>query len=528
MLLANGKALPLAPQALAELVPQLELSYYYPDNIGMELERNFALYGEIYRTNPWVYAVINKRANAIAKLSVQVWDENGGTRVLDPDCPYGKLMKDPCAGFMDPFSFWHWVTTFYDIYGEAYLAIFRRKNGEPAILFPMHPTRTALKRNPDTGEYTYLFQGGPMSNGDGLVQFPQEDVVAFKTTNPVHVERGLSKLEPLRSSVMNEDSIRNAMSAMWKNGLRPSVLLESDKRLGDDAKKNLQRGFQALHAGSSNTGKAMVLEQGVTAKQFQLSAVEMEVIKTMQITREEICSVYDIAPTMVGILDHATYSNISEQMRAFYRDTMAPVIEFFESVMDTVVGSQFGSYKSTKRVMRFAVDEQLRGDYEKRAESVNHLIQSGIATPNEGRAIMGLDRSDDPMADELFANGTIQRLGTPTEQIRMEGQITADPDGVPIAQTPGPLPLPSPAAPQKPAAVAKPNLPSMPPKLPAAKPKSLDYSVPALREFRGGLGRGERIEILAKRLGEKYPDHLDEILAAVEIAISQQDVNSNA
>lgn len=530
MLLSNGQAFPIAPQALSELVPQLELSYYYPDNIGMELERNFALYGEIYKRNPWVFTVIDKRAKALARLPLEVWNESGDTRELDETSDYAKLIADPCKGFMDPYSFWMWVMSTWDIYGEAFLAIYRRPNGQPFLLLPMHPTRVAIKRDSETGRYTYLFQGGPLSNGDGLIRFDESDVVPFKSYNPIHIERGLSRLEPLRSTLMNEDSSRNATSAMWRNGGRPLISLETEKVLGPDGRSNLQASYQAIHAGTSNYGKALILEQGVTAKPLQLTAKDMEFIDSMKLDREEICAVYDIAPTMVGILEHATFSNISAQMRAFYRDTMAPVIEAVESVIDTYVGAQFGIYKKSKRVARFAVDEVIRGDFEVRAEAGSHLIQAGIATPNEVRHMLGLSRSDDPMADELFANGTIQRLGQPMEQIRLQGELATDPDGIPLQKPAAPLPLPAGQAPKPPEPAApQAALPSKPPALPAApakpkpKPKSLDYSAPHLREFKGGLGRGERIDQLAMRLGEKYPDHLNDILAAVEIAIFERD-----
>lgn len=510
MFLSNGHSVPIPPQALAELVPQLQTSYYYPDNVGLSLEREYAMYGEIYKRNPWVHLVINKRANAIARLPIAVWNETGPERTLDLDSAYAKLIGDPCSGYLDPFTFWNWLATTWDLYGEAYLAIFRDSKGIPFALFPMHPTRVAIKRDPDTGRYQYLFQGGPLSNGDGLVQFDQDDVVPFRSYNPLHVERGLSRLEPLRSTIMSEDSSRNATSAMWRNAGRPNLVLESDKRLGDSARKNIKDAFQSLHAGSSNAGQTLVLEQGLTAKQFQLTAVEMEFIGSLRLNREEICAAYDIAPTMVHILDHATFSNISAQMRAFYRDTMAPFIEAIESVLDHYVGKNFGIYKTSKRVARFAVDEIIRGDFEIRAEASAHLIGAGVATPNEARHLMGLNRHEDPMADRLLANSTIQPLGTPAERITLTGEIAQDPDGIPL-RAPATTNFPS----QDGASHSVPR-PALPPPSPS---KALDYTAPHLRELKSGLGRGADVRELARRIAEKYPNHLDDILAAVEIAI---------
>jgi HK97 family phage portal protein len=110
----------------------------------------------------------------------------------------------------------------------------------------------------------------------------------------------------------------------------------------------------------------VVFEDGMTATPTQLSSEEMQYIESRKLNREEVCAVYDIPPTAVHILDNATYSNITEQMRSVYRDSMAPRIEFLESVLNWHIGSEFNKNKNVK----FAVAEVLRGDFEARATSV--------------------------------------------------------------------------------------------------------------------------------------------------------------
>lgn len=306
MLLNNGKRIELAPQGLAELVPQMVQGYYYPQAIGLELERKFAILSEMYQSQPWIYTCVNKRANAIARLSVDVWNEGGGTRQLDSSSGYAKLMNDPCP-YLDPFRFWFWIQACKDIYGEAYCAIMRDgSTGKPIGLLPMHPTRVAIRRDAWDGTYEYTFQAGA-GYGDGLVQFGQDDVVPFLEFNPLKLERGMSRLEPLRSTLIAEDSSRNAQSAAWKHGGRPGVVLTTDKRLGDEGRKRLKDSFQSTHGGSSQAGQALVLEDGLKAAPLQLTAVEMQMIESRQLNREEICAVFDIAPTIVHILDHATF-----------------------------------------------------------------------------------------------------------------------------------------------------------------------------------------------------------------------------
>ena len=658
MLLANGKSVPnLAPQALAELVPQMAASFYYPDSMGLELERQYALYGEIYKCQPWVRTVVDKRAMAVARLPINVWDINGDTRKIDYRSKYAALIANPCE-FLDNFAFWTWVQSTIDIYGETYLAMVKDENNFPTSFMPMHPSRVAIKRDPKTNEYLYTFQAGSGLGGE-LVSFPQSDVVPFRLFNPNKLERGLSRLESLKSTIFAEDSSRNATAAMWGNSGRPNIVLSSEKALGDAGRSRLTNAFKQAHAGSSNAGKALVLEDGVTASAFQLTAVEMQFIESRHLNREEVCSVMDIAPPIVHILDKATFclpadaqvsteqgpkdiidvkpgdrvwsfngeslelapvswsgqtgelplftvrtasrtlratgnhpvlvavadgyryvpveglrvgdvlvsahgvgdgmgmestsvieisesrepvrvydltvpgnhsfvadglvvhnSNISAQMRAFYRDTMSPPLEFIQSVMDKYVGS----YWSRKNEMKFAVDDVIRGDWETRTQSGQAAVNSGGMTPNEYRDLMGLNRSSDPRADELFANSAMQPLGAPAEQIRLQGEVDgATPDGV--AASPLSTPVASADGVKPPTSV-----PALPRAAVASRPSGGAVGAPPgpasplkhLRAVKGALGRNQSVTDVAVRLYEAYPDEWQDILAAVEVAIRER------
>lgn len=129
--------------------------------------------------------------------------------------------------------------------------------------------------------------------------------------------------------------------------------------------------------------------------------------------REEVCAVFDIAPTLVGILDHATFSNVTEQMRGFYRDTMAPVLEGLQSVLNHYLAAQFDGLN----IVRFDVADVIRGDYEHRVDAATKGVINAIMTPNEARELLGLNRFGDPKADELFVNMAVQKLGTPPPKV---------------------------------------------------------------------------------------------------------------
>lgn len=398
-LVENGTNYPLAPQAFAETAPQFWPSYFVP-RLGLTLETAFASYGQLYRTQPWVYAAVRKVASSISTLGVTVWDqspEDGNE--IDLSSPFAELMADPCPT-MPPETFWDWTAATIEVYGETYWIKLREGRGNQVTGFvPMHPSLLQIFR--DTGgEEAYRFMGRP-----GEV-FPRGDIVPFRMFNPDGVMRGISRLEPLRSTLMNEDSARRSMTATWKNSTSPTGVVSSERELGTEGRQRLKMAFQSEHQGTGNHGRVVVLEDGVTFEQLPANAVEMAYIQSRELNRQEVCGVMDLPPSSLQDMTHATFSNIVENGRALYRDSLRPRITFLESVVNWEVGREFYG----NRAMKFDVAAMLRGAFEQRAEAVAKLVQGGIMKPGEAREYFDLKVAG-PEADQLYANQALVPLG---------------------------------------------------------------------------------------------------------------------
>lgn len=515
MLLNNGQVIPLAPQALGETTPVIATGYFYPKD-GLWLEKRFAYYAEIYKAQPWVAAAVNKRSKAIARLSLRVWDDvPNNAKNLDKTSPYAKLLASPCS-FLHPYYFWRWFVSTHDIYGEAFLYKLRDARGNVVDLLPMHPSRTFIERAAQAGDWPgaqpgdlrYIFTVGTATYG--YLTAGAADVVAWMDYNPDTEMRGWSLLEPLRSTIMSEDSARRASAAMFRNMGRPSLALSVDKALKPEMGKRIKAEFDSIHAGSDNAGSTIVLPQGMSAMPFQLTAEELSYIETRKINREEVAGVFDMPPPVLQITDNATFSNITEQMRSFYRDSMAPLIEDLESVLDFSLRTEFGG----KKLAKFAVDEVLRGNFETRAAAIAPLVMNGVYKPKEARVLFDLDDAGD-VADQLYANSALQPLGSIKESIAMSGP-TAElvPEDYADAQNP-PAALPPPPIPGAAPAVAPPATPKPAP--PTPKPGK------HYRAVMGRMGRGKSIvEVAEDMLAAVDETERAELLADLALAAERK------
>jgi HK97 family phage portal protein len=354
----------------------------------LNLGQFWSSYSGIYRSNLWVAALVNKIASATARLPLKAY-ERGADNERNPadDHPYAELLRRPNQ-LHDPYTFWTWTRSTIDIFGETFWGKVRDRGGRPIELVPLHPTAMSSTVDSD-GRVTWAWDNGTSRIDD----INRRDLVHFKLYNPDSLIRGMSPLEPLRSTLENEAGARAANSAMWRNGARPSALLKHPNTLSAPAQERLRASWNDLHSGTDNWAKTVILEEGMEAQLLPLNVEDLQYIESRKLNREEACAIYDVPPPVVHILDRATFSNITEQMRSMYRDTMAPKLRFLESTLemelrDGRMGDRNRDPDFGEGVYaEFLMDEVLRGDFEVRVPAIAQAIQTGQMTPNEGRRI---------------------------------------------------------------------------------------------------------------------------------------------
>jgi HK97 family phage portal protein len=498
MLLSNGVFRQLAPQAFAETAPQLNEAYFAP-RTGIHLQHQVATYGLMYRVQPHVFTAVDKIANLVAKLSVGVYDtapDSGD--VLDRKGPYAKLMRNPCPT-LPRYKFYHWLSTTYEVYGEAYLIKNRYPppgDGSRGKVFgftPMHPVNTYIRRG-ENGSLIYGFTGSPD------MWFAEDDIVPFRRYNPDNTMRGLSRMEPLRQTLMNEDSARKAAKALYDNMLRPSYVLSTPKVLGEAGFKRLEAAVQSV-GGVEGAGGVMLLEDDVTATRMQLDAEEMQYIETRKLNRSEVFEVYDLNPAAAQINDNTTQSSYEPMTKDIYKASVDHRLRDIESTFDFYVGVEFNGPKE----FRFEVNNQLRADIEVLAPAIVQMVQSFILKPSEGRAWLGLSDAG-PDADQLFGNQALKSLDMTLNP--PEPPVPAPGNGGPIG---GPMSNNRNPNPQG----------DLPKRVPALTDKAKSYR----NDIFAGLGRGRTWDEVAQKMMDRNPsDRRDIQIACLHILMEKEAV----
>jgi HK97 family phage portal protein len=365
----------------------------------------WASYAEIYRRQLWVAAVCNKLAMGEARLPLKVYEHDDLNRPEADGHPYQVLLRRP-NGRQSRFNFWLWTVSTFDVHGEAFWGKIRDPGGRPVELAPLHPTGMHLARVDDAGQARWDYQNGTVR----VTDIPQSDLVHFRTFNPDTSTRGMSRLEPLRRTLEFEDAAQRAQSSFWSKSARPGTLLATDRAMSQPALDRLRVDWDRVAGGVDNHGKTVILEEGLKPERWQLTNEEAQYIDARKLNREEVCAVFDVPPPAVHILDRATFSNITEQLRSLYRDTHAPRLQLFESTLEQDLRGarrpgasdpDFGD----EVYAEFLLDEVLRGDFEVRSQAYRNAEYMTMAEKRQRENLPFIEGTD-----RIFVNAATAPL----------------------------------------------------------------------------------------------------------------------
>lgn len=352
-------------------------------------------YAQLYRSQPNVRTVVDFLAMSIGQISLHQY-----RRVSDVDRI--RLADHELADWL---SHPNPATTRYrlfeslmqdlGIYFNAYWLKVRADDRISLLRLPPDQMRVEGGLLPDQFVWRNL--------DGGETKFPPSEIVHFGGYDPCNALMGVSPLETLRKILAEEAAAGEYRSQYWANAGRFEGVIErsdSQKEWNDEQARKWRRQWQEQKSGSGYAaGAVSVLSPGMTFKQTSFSAKDAEYLSARKLTREECAAAYHVPLPMVGILEHATFSNIVEQHKQLYQDCLGPWNKRIEQEIDRQL---LVECRDTDRVYsEFNIAEKLKGNFEEQGAVLQALVGKPVMTPNEARARLNLPRDPSPDSDRI-------------------------------------------------------------------------------------------------------------------------------
>jgi HK97 family phage portal protein len=360
-------------------------------------------YEGIYRSQPIVFAVVNKLVYGVARNALVVQDTlDDGSHAAAVGTSLGDMLDSPFprGGQFDLKS--HLGLSAF-IHGHALLLKYRPGAGQaPTELWPI-PWRCVEYLADERGILGYTITLSGISTTVG-----PEDVVHVRLP-------GGSPLEPLRRTVALEDAAATWQNQSLRNGVTPRGAFTTENRIHDNVLPRLREELTKLYAGPDNAGRAAILEGGLKWQQIGLSAADAQLIDQRRFSREEVCAAYDVPVSLVAPLENAGSGRQEaiEARRSLY-DAIAARLVLVEDAINAQLVKPELEWSGLR--VKFDTNELLRPDPEARARMHMLTQQASTTSINERREIEGLPRIDDPVADTVFMPVNMVPVGQPAPE----------------------------------------------------------------------------------------------------------------
>lgn len=282
-----------------------------------------------FKQLPIVYACINSKARNISAVPWRFFKSNSDIELSHND-PIRILFDSPNM-FMTGNDLFYGMEAFLCFRGEFffYPDINDTYRGIPLNLWLFNPDDVKQKEegNAWTGWEVKL------SGGKKILNIPKEEMYLGKYWNPDNMLRGLSPI----SSLALTDSIRfNAMvfqDNFFKNDATPPLVFKKETIEQEANMKKFKAAIRERR-GANNAGKELILHGGWDVQTLTPSNKDIQVLKILEATTDEICAVFGVPKTELSIRDGLNYATALSEDRSYWKKTLLPDMMKIKSVLN--------------------------------------------------------------------------------------------------------------------------------------------------------------------------------------------------
>ncbi|KKB10636.1 portal protein [Devosia geojensis] len=301
--------------------------------------RGFAsLVNQGFARNPVVYRCVRLIAEAANRVPLTV--SEGGRKASEH--PLLTLLARPNP-HQSGGEMLEAVYAYLQTAGNAYLNAVV-DDGEVRGLYCLRPDRMKVVSGRDGWPAAYAYTAGGRTVQLAQDTLPVPSVLHLALFHPMDDHYGMAPLAAAQTSL----DIHNA-SAAWNkalldNAARPSgaLVYTAGGNLSQDQFERLKDELEQGFSGAANAGRPMLLEGGLDWKTLALSPRDMDFIEARHAAARDIALAFGVPPMLLGIPGDNTYSNLAEANRAFWRQTIVPLVRRVADDLSNWLSPAFG------------------------------------------------------------------------------------------------------------------------------------------------------------------------------------------
>lgn len=302
--------------------------------------------------------------------------------------------------------------------GNCYIRPFVGSFGTAGIIELARPDRVTVDRD-FFGEPKYTFT----TETGQLIPIDKEEMIHLKLFNPKDNLIGLSPITSIAAQIDIGSFAQAWILALLEKGAMPAVALSTDKTLTPEQRTVIKKQLQEKTLGYKNVMNPLILEGGLKPQKISFTPKELNFMPLTKGILRKICSVFNVAPELLGDAENKTYSNVKEAEKGLYEKACSPHLRRLRDKLNTRVVPLFDKEDSG---YYFDFDlssvDALSENKEMLWKRVNEAVDKGLLSRDEGRQVLQFGKAKDKGADKL----TVAASTVPLEAV--VGDIGDDDD----------------------------------------------------------------------------------------------------
>jgi HK97 family phage portal protein len=331
-----------------------------------------------------LFACVRVLSETLAAMPVMLYRKSkNGDREQANDLAVYDILHNAPNDEMSPFSLKESCMISLNTGGNAVCERMVDAYGGLVGLYPYPWSKVSIERDIATRRLVYRVTDG--TNQKTLTRQQVFHIPGMSFDGVV----GLSPIEYAASAIRLGLSYEQFGNRFYDNGAHASGAFTHPGALSESAFQRLKEDLTKNYAGLRNTGKPLILEEGMKFEPFMIKPVDAQLIESKKFQIEDVSRIYRVPLHLIGNLDRATFSNIEHLSLEFVMYTMLPWFKRWEEAINaqllTRLERQAGYYTE------FKVDALLRGDASSRATAYATGRQWGWLSVNDIRRLENMN-----------------------------------------------------------------------------------------------------------------------------------------
>ena len=380
-----------------------------------------------YRRNAIVYRCVRLISEAAASVAISVFEAEHE----DAAHPVAALLARPNPREAGS-QFLEAVYGHLLLNGNAYLECVALE-GLVRELHALRPDRMRVVPGPDGWPEAYEYAVGAETYTFRQDAAAQPPILHLKLFDPLDDQYGMPPLAAGQSALDTHNVASGWNKALLDNSARPSGALVyaadganmTDQQF-DRLKEELEQAFQ----GPVNAGRPILLEGGLDWKPLSMSPKDMDFMEAKGMAAREIALAFGVPPLLLGLPGDNTYANYAEANRAFWRQSVLPLVNRTLGSLSHWLTPSFGDgFRLEPDLDRIEALSTERAALWARVDAASFLsvdekraaVGYGPAAPEE--VLPGADIADEAGVDEGDASPVLKRMADEAEMTRLKARL---------------------------------------------------------------------------------------------------------